>query len=124
MSAPTVISIIDDDPWARQGINDLVVSIGYRTATFSSAEEFLQSGSIENTACVIADLQMPGLSGLDLQDWLIQRGHRISFILVTAYPEDKFRARAMAAGAIGCLSKPFDDQSLIRFLAEAIGQPN
>ena len=68
--APPTISIIDDDDWAREGIKDLVDSFGYRTLTFASAEEFLESGCVEQTTCVISDVQMPGLSGLDLQQRL------------------------------------------------------
>ena len=124
MPTPQIISIIDDDAWARQGINDLVVSMGYQTATFASAEEFLQSGYIETTKCVVTDVQMPGLNGLDLQDWLREQGYRISVILVTAYPDDKYRARALAAGAVGFLTKPFDDESLIQCLTLAVGRPN
>jgi len=121
MTAPLMISIVDDDVCAREGINDLVTSMGYRTATFASAEEFLEHASIRDTACVIADLQMPGLSGLDLQDRLVNQGCRVSFILVTAFPDDQYRARALAAGAAGFLTKPFDDQSLLRCLTAAVG---
>ena len=119
-----MISIVDDDPWARQGINDLVMSMGYRTTTFTSAEEFIESGCVDTTACVIADLQMSGLSGLDLQGWLMKRGHRISFILVTGYPDEVCRTRALSAGAVGFLTKPVDDESLMRCLIAAVGPPN
>ena len=100
MSVPTV-SIIDDDSFARDGIKDLVASLGYRTITFASAEEFLASGCVEGTTCVISDLQMPGLSGLDLQQRLADQPRRPRFILVTAYPDDKSRSRALNAGAYG-----------------------
>ena len=108
-----LISIIDDDAWARQGISDLVLSLGYRVLAFESAERFLNSGSIEITACLITDLQMPGLSGLDLQDRLRTDGYRTPIIFVTAYPDERYRARALEGGAACFLSKPFEEQSLI-----------
>ncbi len=90
MPAAPTISIIDDDTWARDGIKDLVASLGYRTLTFASAEEFLESGCIEMTTCIISDLQMPGLSGLDLQEQIAHLHPRLSVILVTAYPDEKY----------------------------------
>ena len=123
MSAPPTISIVDDDAWAREGIKDLVASLGYRTLTFASAEEFLESGCVEATTCVISDVQMPGLSGLDLQKRLADRAYKPSIILVTAYPDEKFRIRALDAGARGFLVKPFDEKSLMRCLHDAAGPP-
>jgi FixJ family two-component response regulator len=120
---PPIVSIIDDDPWAREGIKDLVVALGYRTLTFASAEAFLASGSVDATTCVITDLQMPGLSGLDLQQKLLEREHGPAMIVVTAYPDEKSRARALAAGAFGYLTKPFDEKNLIQCLASAAGYP-
>ena len=73
MPAAPTISIIDDDAWAREGIKDLIASLGYRTLTFASAEEFLESGCVEMTSCIISDLQMPGMSGLDLQQHIADR---------------------------------------------------
>lgn len=116
-----LISIIDDDAFAREGIDNLVTSMGYRTITFASAEEFLESVAVEETACVIADLHMPGLSGLDLQERLAGQGYRMSFILITGLPEDRYRARALASGAAGFLTKPFDNESLRRCLTTAVG---
>jgi FixJ family two-component response regulator len=117
-----MISIVDDDVGSRQGINDLVASMGYPTATFASAEEFLESASVRETACVIADLHMPGLNGLELQNRLIDEGHSVSFIIVTAFPDEQCRARALAAGAAGFLTKPFDDKALLRCLTAAVGR--
>ena len=121
MPAPPTISVVDDDPWAREGIRDLVASLGYRTLTFASAEEFLESGCVERTTCVISDLQMPGLSGLDLQRRLASQLRQPSVILVTAYPDDKSRALALRAGAHGFLAKPFDERQLIECLTSAVG---
>lgn len=119
-AAPT-ISIIDDDAWAREGIKDLIASLGFRTLTFASAEEFLESGCVEVTSCIISDLQMPGMSGLDLQQHIADRQPKPSVILVTAYPDDKIRARALAAGAHGFLTKPFDEIRLMQCLTAAVG---
>jgi FixJ family two-component response regulator len=124
---PTII-IVDDDNWARDGIRELVESLGYQAVTFVSAEEFLQSDVIDRTSCLITDLQMPGFSGLDLQRELHRMGYRIPIIFVTAYPDERRREDALGAGAIGFLSKPFDEQSLIDCLALAVdsrdgGQP-
>src|SRR5438105_11844369 len=99
-----MISIIDDDALAREGIKELVESLGYKTFTFMSAEHFLQSGLISETRCLITDLQMPGLSGLELQERLQAAGYQMPIILITAYPNEKHRNRALDAGAIGFLS--------------------
>ena len=85
------ISIIDDDPIVREAIADLVQSLGYEAATFESAEQFLASGAVAETSCLITDLQMPGQSGLELQKQLLAEGHRTPVIFVTAFPEEKFR---------------------------------
>jgi FixJ family two-component response regulator len=115
-----LISIIDDDALARDGIRELVESLGYKAVSFSSAEHFLVSGAITETTCVITDLQMPGLSGLELQEALRSQGHRTPVILMTAYPNESHRNRAINGGAVGFLSKPFDDAPLIKCLAAAI----
>jgi FixJ family two-component response regulator len=116
------ISIIDDDAFARDGIRELVESLGYKALTFISAEDFLDSGQVAETRCVITDIQMPGLSGLDLQDELRVRGHCTSIILITAYPNEQQRKRAFSAGAIGFLSKPFEEDSLIGCLTIAMNR--
>jgi FixJ family two-component response regulator len=115
-----MISIIDDDPSVRQATDGLVRSLGYRAATFASAEDYLQSDRINDTSCVITDVQMPGLSGVELQSLLIARGNCTPMIFITAFPEEKVRSRALGAGAIGFLSKPFDDEQLIQHLETAL----
>src|SRR6516162_3215379 len=112
-SKSPMISIVDDDPFVRQATGSLVQSMGYRSATFASAEEFLQSSYIDETACLITDVQMPGLSGVDLQRVLIAGGNRTPMIFITAYFDERIRRSVMEAGAIAYLSKPFDDESLI-----------
>ena len=119
MSEVPLISIVDDDALARDGIRELVESLGYKAVTFSSAEHFLGCDAITQTACLIADLQMPGLNGLELQEVLRSR-HRTPIILITAYPSENHRNRALHAGAVGFLSKPFDEASLIKCLTAAM----
>ena len=114
------ISIIDDDPIVREAIADLVQSLGYEAATFESAEQFLASGAVAETSCLITDLQMPGQSGLEPQKQLLAEGHRTPVIFVTAFPEEKFRNRAMTAGAVAFLSKPFRDDTLIDCVKNAL----
>jgi FixJ family two-component response regulator len=115
-----VISIIDDDASVRVATNNLVRSLGYTVHTFASAEEFLRSAHLNDASCVIADVQMPAMSGVELQSVLLTQGHRVPFIFITAYPEETTRARAMKAGAIGFLAKPFDGGALIRCLDAAL----
>jgi FixJ family two-component response regulator len=119
VTSDPLVSIIDDDAWSREGIKDLVSSLGYRTAAFASAEEFVRSEDLESTSCVISDLHMPGLNGLDLQDYLAKRGRKTPVILVTAFPDEKKRALAFSAGAYGFLTKPFDEKSLVGCLTAA-----
>jgi CheY-like chemotaxis protein len=116
-----MISIVDDDPFVRQATDGLVQSLGYRAATFTSADDFLQSCYIHETSCLICDVQMPGLSGVDLQRVLIAQGHRVPMIFITAYFNERIRQSVMEAGAIGYLSKPFDEESLIELLQSTLG---
>ena len=114
------IAIVDDDEALREAMKSLVRSLGYGVSTFGSAEEFLNSERINDTSCLVTDVQMPGLSGLDLQDRLIASGHRIPIIFITGHPEEKLRMRAMKAGAIGFLSKPCRDEHLLGYLNKAL----
>ena len=120
MSEVPLIAIADDDALARDGIRELVESLGHEAITFTSAEHFLQSGSIAETTCLITDVQMPGLNGLELQEALQSQGYRTPVIVITAYPNETHQARALKNGAVGYLSKPFDEQRLIKYLTVAI----
>ena len=123
-SKAPLISIVDDDALARDGIGELVESLGYKTSTFESAEHFLGSSMLAQTACLITDLQMPGLNGLELQEALRSKGYVTPVILITAYPSENHRKRALNGGAVGFLTKPFDEGSLIKCLTAAIKSSN
>jgi PAS domain S-box-containing protein len=120
MSKLPLISIVDDDALARDGIRELVESLGYKAISFESAQHFLVSSVFAETTCLITDVQMPGLSGLDLQEALQSQGNHTPVIVITAYPNEKHRTRALENGAIGFLSKPFNDEALIECLNTAI----
>jgi len=115
-----MISIVDDDQFVRDAVGDLVQSLGHDVATFDSAERFLESGCLSETSCLITDVQMPGISGVDLQSRLLSKGCRVPVIFLTAFPEERFRRRALDAGAVGFLSKPFDEGALVSYLDTAI----
>ena len=123
LSKVPVISIIDDDASVREATEALIRSLGYTAAAFASAEEYLLSDRVQDSACLITDLQMPGMSGADLQDRLIADGHRTPIIVITAYFEEKVRAHVLKAGALCFLRKPFKDESLIGCLQKAIKSP-
>ena len=114
-----VICIVDDDSWARGGLEELLLSLGYKTCAFASAELFLNSGAVHQARCLITDLHMPGLNGLELLRTLQREGHRIPIIVVTAYPNETHRARAFEQGALCFLTKPYDQQSLLDCLTLA-----
>ena len=116
-----MISIIDDDVSMRNATRRLIKSLGLNADTFASAEEFLESDRVNDTACVITDMQMPGLSGAELQSLLIAQGVNTPIIFITAFPEESLRRRALDAGAVGFLSKPFDEGRLINCLKTALG---
>ena len=115
-----VISIIDDDASVRAAANRLVRSLGYIAHPFASAREFLESSQVDHTSCLIADVQMPGMNGLELQSQLRAQGRVLPIIFITAFPEDSVRKRALDAGAICFLTKPFDGPTLIKYLDKAL----
>jgi FixJ family two-component response regulator len=115
-----IIAIIDDDASVRVGTENLLSSLGYSVHTFPSAEEFLRSGLPYDISCVIADVRMPGMSGIELLTLLIKQGHRLPFIFITAFSEEAVRAEALNAGAVCVLTKPFDKATLVRCLDAAL----
>jgi FixJ family two-component response regulator len=115
-----VISIVDDDESVRAATGSLVRSLGFEAHTFASAEEFLRSQRVDETSCLIADVKMPGINGIELQGLVHAGGRRTPIIFITAFPEERIRVRAMRAGAIGFLSKPFDVTALIKCLDLAL----
>ncbi len=114
-----MISIVDDDGAVREATKGLVRSLGYAAATFASAEEYLESDRVNDTSCLIADVQMPGMSGVELQQRLIADGHSTKVIFITGFPQEKVRAQVLEAGALGYLQKPFDENCLIKCLDKA-----
>ena len=115
-----VISIVDDDESFRRAMTDLIRSLGYSVASFASGEEFLQSDRVRDTACLITDVQMPGISGLDLQGALLASGSRVPIIFVAADPGSKARGHALASGALAFFTKPFREEELIALLDQAL----
>jgi FixJ family two-component response regulator len=115
-----VISIIDDDASVRTATQNLIRSLGYIVHMFPSAETFLDSPHVNATSCVIADVQMPAMTGVELQYQLRSKGYRVPFIFISAFPEDNIRQRALRDGAVCFLAKPFDGCVLIDCLNKAI----
>jgi FixJ family two-component response regulator len=122
LSKTPIISIVEDDAAVRVATENLVKSLGFDVYTFASAQEFLQSHREAETACLISDVQMPNMSGVELQASLANRVFRIPTIFMTAFPDESVRRRAMAAGAVGFLNKPFNGKALIQFIQDAISQ--
>ncbi|HWX57433.1 response regulator transcription factor [Bradyrhizobium sp.] len=120
MSTPSVISVVDDDASVRAAMNNLLRSRGYIVHTFASAEEFLGSPHLSDSCCVIADVQMSAMNGLELLASVRMHGCTAPFIFITAFPDESVRARALKAGATGFLAKPFAAPSLIKCLDEAL----
>lgn len=118
-----LISVIDDDESVRRATTLLVESFGFRAATFESAETFLGSGHLHDTSCLIVDVQMPGMNGLQLQSHLVAAGCSIPIIFITAYEGSDSRRRAMQAGAAAFLCKPFGDEQLLQTIRSALQLP-
>jgi FixJ family two-component response regulator len=111
-----LISIIDDDESMRLALAGLVRSFGFEARTFESAENFLSSGANESWSCIITDIQMPGISGIELKRWLDKHANTAPVIMITAHSEARLHAQALASGAIYLLKKPFDADALLACL--------
>jgi FixJ family two-component response regulator len=117
-----VISIIDDDASVRAAADNFLSSHGYTVQTFASAEDFLQSARLDDTSCVVADVQMPGMSGVDLLKVIRSQGNNTPFVFITAFPNESIRAQAAKAGAAELLDKPFSCSALIDCIESAFTQ--
>ena len=116
-----LVAIIDDDELFRRSIERLVGSAGFRVEAFASAEEFLERGNLDRTACAILDMKLPGMNGLELQQRLIASSRPMPVVFVSAHDEAVARANALRAGAIAFLKKPFDNSTLLDALHRSIG---
>ena len=114
------VAIVDDDELMRGALQGLLKEAGLPARAFASAEEFLSSGAQHLSSCLIADIRMPGMSGLDLQARLNQQQIRIPIIIITAHGDERIRKQAMSAGAADFLAKPFDDEVLLRSIRAAL----
>jgi FixJ family two-component response regulator len=115
-----MVAIVDDDELMRSALQGMLKSVGLPSQTFASAEEFLQSGQQQQTACLITDIRMPGMSGLELQSKLNAQHYRIPTIFITAHGDTKMRMQALRAGAVEFLAKPFDDEVLLESVRAAL----
>ena len=116
----TLISIVDDDQPFRESMRKVVVLLGYAVEAFPSAADFLASRFLPKTACLVTDVHMPGMTGLELHRYLVDAGYKIPTILITAYPDEVIRDRALKEGVVCYLSKPVDDDHLERCLRSAL----
>ena len=119
-----LITVVDDDESIRRTTTLLIESFGFRATAFASAESFLKSGQLHDTSCLILDVRMPAMNGFELQSELAAAGYAIPIIFVTAYDDKESRGRAMQAGAVAFLSKPFSDEQLIQTVRSALGHGN
>jgi FixJ family two-component response regulator len=122
MAETATIAIVDDDQEIREALTTLVETVGLRAEGFSSAEAFLSSPQAQDSACLLLDVRMPGMSGLELQRQLVAANWRIPIIFVTAYADDDVRVRALAAGAVDVLPKPCRAEDLLRAIQTALTQ--
>jgi FixJ family two-component response regulator len=121
MPDASMISIVDDDVSVREGLADLVSSMGFQAKTFRRAEHFLKSHWLRNTSCLIADVQMPEMTGLELYSALVDLGIKMPTILITAFPNNDDRDRALDAGVSCYLTKPFEKGELITCIRSTLG---
>ena len=118
--ATKLVAIVDDDGSMRDAVQGLMKAAGLPAQSFASAEEFLESGQHRNAGCLIADIRMPGMSGLELQAALNADNCRIPIIFITAHGDEKMRMQALRAGAVEFVAKPFDDEALIASVRAAL----
>ena len=119
-----VISIVDDDQFVRDSLKRLMKSFGYMVAAYPSAGDFLKSPQVQETSCLIVDVNMPGMTGVELYEYLIKAGRAIPTILITAYPDDRVRTHALDKGVLAYLVKPFSEIDLTRYVRLALKSGN
>jgi len=124
MTEEIIVSIVDDDVSVRRSTRRLLRSSGFRAEAFASAEEFLNSGWAGETACVILDLRMPGMNGLELQRRLSQNGNRVPIIFLSAHASEEDERSALNAGAVQFLRKPISKEALLSAIRDALGMPS
>ena len=117
-----IISIVDDDESVRDAVESLLKSLGFGVAVFASAEGFLHSGQLQDTACLILDVRMPGMNGLDLQSHMAREGRQVPIIFITSHADDDAHERALEAGAVAFLYKPCREEDLIDAIDVALGR--
>jgi FixJ family two-component response regulator len=120
MARAPLISIVDDDDSLRNSLGNLLRSVGLRVQQFASADAFLASQDVRETACLILDVRMPGMNGLELQRHIVAADWRLPIVFVTSHADDDARARALGAGAVGFLYKPFREQELLDAIDTAL----
>lgn len=115
-----VLSLVDDDASVRKATGRLIKSFGFAVEVFASGEELLCFGRLRITSCLVLDVQMPGMNGLQLQSHLAAAGYRIPIIFITAHPDEEIRAQALEAGAVAFLTKPFGEEALLKGIRSAL----
>jgi FixJ family two-component response regulator len=120
MNRRSLVSIVDDDESVRESLPDLIRQFGFAAQAFSSAEAFLTSDALRETSCLVLDIAMPGMSGLDLQQELARRRHTIPIVFITAHEDGTIHPRVLAGGAVECLFKPFSETALLDALRSAL----
>jgi FixJ family two-component response regulator len=121
MSARPLVSVVDDDISVRESVPDLLRHVGFAVQAFVSAEAFLLAAAVDATDCLVLDVGLPGMSGPDLQQELVRRGKRVPIVFITAKGDKSLQPRLLAAGAVACLFKPFNDTALIEAVEAALG---
>jgi FixJ family two-component response regulator len=118
-----VVSIVDDDSAIRIALSSLIRSLGWQVRMYESAEEFLASGQAAHTSCLISDIRMPGMSGIEMHECLRAQGHAPATIFISAYPTPALQAKAASNGALVLLQKPYESSVIIHWLSVALGTP-
>jgi FixJ family two-component response regulator len=118
----SLVSVVDDDDSVRESLPDLLREFGFAAEAFASAEAFLASGAVAGTSCLLLDVAMPGMSGPELQQELVNRRQDIPIVFITAHGDEGVRLRLLAHGAVGCLLKPFSETAVLEAVNCALGK--